>query len=811
MPEKISVTSISFNHDELELIVGDIVELDVTIQPTNATNKTVEWSSSNNRVATVRDGVVTAYYVGSTDITAKIEGKSAKCRVSVIDKHIAVTSIELNRNKLTMKEGESATLSATVKPENATDKTIIWSSTNPQVATVDKGTVLAVQEGQTIIYATCGDKTAACEVTVEKKAIPVSSISLNQTSLKLIVGESYQLTATVSPNDASDMSIHWSSSDNTVAIVKDGVVTAIARGEVDIKAIAGEKSALCHIQVEQVDAVDMGLSVLWGRYNLGATYPEAAGDYYAWGELEPKSSYSWVNYRFRTYGDTYENTKYSKYVTDTQYGNVDYKTELEEVDDAARQTLGLKWRIPTYEEFQELFENSTSSWCTINSVKGVKFTSNKPGYTDRWVFFPAAGYSWGTTLSYEGDRAWYLSATLSHSRVARGLSIKSSNIIELSGVKRAYGVSIRAVYGDPVVFHVERVSLDYSYIELIMGESFVLNASILPSYAKNKDVVWSSSNPQIATVDQSGLVTAIKEGTADISVTSIDTGITAKCTISVKLRHVTAITLSNTNLLLFLRQKTQLTATIKPDNANNKNTQWSSSNSSVATVDQSGLVTAVSEGIATISVTALDNGMTASCSVTVSKMEAGNAVDLGLSVKWASTNLGAVNPEDTGAKIAWGETEPKDKYNWYTYKFYNHNAFYTKYCLESFYGLKDDKTTLEAEDDAATVNLGKGWRMPTRDEMIELKNKCTWTKTTSNGVSGYNVVSKVNGRSIFMTGEYWSSTLGSWSSDLSQFSAVSMRLGSSAIYIDNYCYSSYQGITSPTRVSGLSIRPVYVQ
>ena len=157
-------------------------------------------------------------------------------------------------------------------------------------------------------------------------------------------------------------------------------------------------------------------------------------------------------------------------------------------------------------------------------------------------------------------------------------------------------------------------------------------------------------------------------------------------------------------------------------------------------------------------------------------------VDLGLSVKWATCNVGADTPEGYGNYFAWGETKPKSDYSWSTYEWCNgSNTTLTKYCNNSSYGYNgftDNKTVLDPEDDAAHVNWGGSWRMPTDAEWTELQNNCTWTWTSQNGVNGYNVSSKKagytdksifipaaggwDGESFFYGGEeglYWSSSL----------------------------------------------------
>ena len=151
------------------------------------------------------------------------------------------------------------------------------------------------------------------------------------------------------------------------------------------------------------------------------------------------------------------------------------------------------------------------------------------------------------------------------------------------------------------------------------------------------------------------------------------------------------------------------------------------------------------------------------------------AVDLGLpsGTLWADRNVGADSPEAYGDYFAWGEVTPKSEYDWFTYK-YGSEYTLTKYCYNSSYGTVDNKTTLDLEDDAAYVNMGSEWRMPTYEELDELKTNCTWTWTTQNGVNGYKVTGN-NGNSIFLpaagyrdssglyyvgsNGSYWSSSL----------------------------------------------------
>ena len=242
------------------------------------------------------------------------------------------------------------------------------------------------------------------------------------------------------------------------------------------------------------------------------------------------------------------------------------------------------------------------------------------------------------------------------------------------------------------------------------------------------------------------------------------------------------------------------------------NPEWSSDNPAVAIVDNNGVVTALSAGTAHITISM----WTLSDQCTVSVIEESNSnvepeyVDLGLSVKWATYNVGATKPEEYGDYFAWGETEIKSTYNWSTYKWCNGSfSSLTKYNTSSSYGTVDNKTTLEPEDDVAHVKWGGSWRMPTKAEQDELRTDCTWTRTTLNGVNGYRVTSKKSSytdRSIFLPaagnlvdtrlfgdgsyGDYWS---GSHNTD-DPYYAWGIRFGS------DYGYDN--------RSSGFSVRPV---
>jgi hypothetical protein len=201
--------------------------------------------------------------------------------------------------------------------------------------------------------------------------------------------------------------------------------------------------------------------------------------------------------------------------------------------------------------------------------------------------------------------------------------------------------------------------------------------------------------------------------------------------------------------------------------------------------------------------------LTGNVSATDGTINGHEYVDLGLSIKWATCNVGATRPEEYGGYYAWGETEEKKNYEWNTYKWCN-GRYDTmiKYCTSSSYGTVDNKTTLDLSDDAARVNWGGSWRMPTKAEQYELRDNCTWTWTTQNRVKGYKVTSKKNGNSIFLPaagyrvdgslfdagsiGYYWSSSLETGY----PYYAYFLGFYSSSVDVD-YCYRCFRHSVRP--------------
>ena len=260
----VAVTGVVLGKTELTLVEGEEENLAAAVTPENATDKSVVWESSNKSAAAVsQDGLVTAVGEGKATITVKTNdgGFSASCEVTVNKKVIAVTGVKLSAASMTLREGDKGTLTATVEPANATNKNVEWWTTDLDIVCVTSapggstGYVEARKAGKATVTVKTedGEFSASCEITVEKKEVPVTGIALEQSSLLLPVGNTYTLRAHVQPSNATDQDIKWGSSNGGVATVdQTGKVTAVAAGTVDILATLAGKFARCTVKVDNV-------------------------------------------------------------------------------------------------------------------------------------------------------------------------------------------------------------------------------------------------------------------------------------------------------------------------------------------------------------------------------------------------------------------------------------------------------------------------------------------------------------------------------------------------------------------------------
>ncbi|MBQ8070492.1 MAG: Ig-like domain-containing protein [Bacteroidales bacterium] len=602
----IAVTDITLDKSSIALKEGESTVLTATVKPDNATDKTVTWTSSNPDIASVADGKVTAIKEGEATITASAGEKSATCKVTVSKNVIAVTDITLDKTSIALKEGESSVLTATVKPDNATDKTVSWTSSNPDIASVADGKVTAIKEGEATITATAGEKSATCKVTVSKNVIVVTDITLDKTSLSLKEGESTVLTATVKPDNATDKTVTWISSDPSIVKVSDGQVTALKEGEATITATAGNKSAFCHVSVSKnvvpvvsvsIDKTSIALKEGESTVLTATVKPDDATDKtVTWSSSNPD-------------------------IASVADGKV---TAIKEGEATITATAGEK-----------------SATCKVTVSKNVIAVTDIT--LDKTSIALKEGESTVLTATVKPDDATDKTVIWTSSdpdivSVADGkvTAIKEgeATITASAGEKSA---TCKVTVSKNVIA-VTSVTLDKTSLSLKEGESTVLTATVKPDDATDKTVTWTSSDPTVAKVSD-GQVTALREGEAVITASAGNKSASCHLTVSKNVIPVVSITLDRTSLELKEGESATLTATVKPDNATDKTVTWTSSDPSIARVSE-GKVLAISEGSATI--TASSGDFKATCLVTVSK----NIIPVE-SVSLSSTSL-ALNEGETG-------------------------------------------------------------------------------------------------------------------------------------------------------------------
>lgn len=252
----ILLDKIKLNTTNAILTAGRTKVLKAIITPTGNSLLSGKWSSSNSRVATVNSkGVVTAKSRGTATISAKsTDGsiKEAKCRIVVKQ---PVTKIKISKSNATLNVGAKKTLKASVSPNNANNKKIKWTLSNKKVLSVNqKGKITAKHRGKAVVYARATDgsnKYKRCIITVKQ---PVKKISLSKSSLSLKVGEKKKIKATVSPNNAENKKVKWTSSNKKVATVdSQGNITALKKGTAEITAISKDTSKVkksCKVTVK---------------------------------------------------------------------------------------------------------------------------------------------------------------------------------------------------------------------------------------------------------------------------------------------------------------------------------------------------------------------------------------------------------------------------------------------------------------------------------------------------------------------------------------------------------------------------------
>lgn len=597
------VKGITLSVSSKTLYVGDpSLDISATLTPANATDKSLEWSSSDPEVASIAPGaalhaVIKPLKPGKTTITAttKDGGFKADCEVTV-KRH--VSGVSLSKSSLNLYVGETESLAATVAPEDASDKTVAWSSDNSAVASVSNGKVTANKPGTAVIKVVTNDlsKEAACTVTVKRHA---ESVELSQKEIKLYLGENRSLTATVLPSDASDKNVTWSSSNPNVATVSTAgnvVSKSVGTTVITVKTADGGHQASCHVTVLEpvVYATSLTITPQALNMNIGESasltlqmLPSNANEKLVW-ESDNESVARVVN------GDI------------TAVG----------VGVAKIMVKG---------------KNVTSNEVTVTvidkfAVTGVKLNESEKSlqvgdsFTLTATVLPEDARD--KTVTWSSDKE---SVATVKDGVVTAVS-PGTAIIKVTAGAGAFSATCSVTVEERII-EITEISYpeDNQTINLKMGESYTIKVKVAPDNANeilkvspaiNCPVTWKRDKVQ-GTPYWNVTVTAIyKEGRGSLAIDSKN--YSTQCFVSVTKVPVTGISLDVSETSMRVGQTLTLTSRVSPSDASIKDVIWESSDKTVAYVSQSGIVTAKSGGKVTITAKSKDNSsVVAKCVILV--------------------------------------------------------------------------------------------------------------------------------------------------------------------------------------------------
>ncbi len=758
-------TNMVLQLNNVTLGVGESRTIGTFFTPTDVSDKTVTWTSSNTSVATVNSsGTITAKAIGQATVKAvSADGNfSANCYVTVKEGTIAVSGVSLSRTSLSLSMGTTALLAATVSPNNATDKSVTWRSSNTNVATVSSsGLVTAVNAGTATITVTTNNsgKTATCNVTVTPvttaslpnpwyySETPVGEYSVSssisnqvrwiQQAFNVIQNAGLDVdgdfgtntkNAIIAFQNSHGLNADGVAGENTIAQLvlaanakgygKDGTLSLTPDDQgadfyayitnqkawktvtvensnnvvlkTEINGVIGDPSQVFHFTRISTSPVMYKIISLKNNYALDVqdakdedlanvqTYGWWGGDAQKWEVfkdkgnwfLRPRTSAGSTRVLDVYNGDTADGTNielYHFYMVDngaqrfslwrwpgiatptvttngssvtvkwgTTSDTAKYDVEFYKDGNLVKTVSGITGTSTTQTLEPGNYQVRVVSWSSTYTTQNNKgYNTNKASFT---VTAPLTGiklsenkYNLNTGNTYQLYVTYIPTNTTDSQTVTWTTSNSSVAAVSSSGLVTAKAAGTAVITATSTVntaikatctftvnpIAVTGVSLNKTETAITIGGTEQLTAAISPSNAVNKNVIWTSSNTSVATVSSGGLVTAKAVGSANITVITEDGGKTASCIVTVNPIAVTGVTLNKNSTTLTVDDTEQLTATIKPDNATYKNVVWTSSDTGIATVSSTGLVTAKAPGTAVITVITEDGIKTASCTVTV--------------------------------------------------------------------------------------------------------------------------------------------------------------------------------------------------
>ncbi|MCZ8516584.1 Ig-like domain-containing protein [Paenibacillus filicis] len=677
---RVPVTGVTLDQPKVRMYPGETTTLTAAVMPANANDTRVSWTSSDPTVVSVNS------IGGSASLTGNLPGKAtvtattydgsftsvANVTVDPIG-YIRVAGIAVDKPAVTLGKGQTTQLNATIKPTNASNPNVVWTSSNPSVATVTASvyagtvtagvyagtvtagvygaTVQAISGGTVTITATSADDPGYFVTSTITVNVPVTGVSLDQTSMQLLANQSAQLHAILSPADALNKNVTWSSSDPNIVQVTgisgttDANVVGLKVGtaKVTVRTIDGNFTADCTVKVTQSISNQELLHLKFddnltdsSLYNTKVLVNGPAPVYVP-GKFGKALQLSASSVTGATYLDLGNSDQFFKFGRYTDF------------------TFAFWTKIPTTDNVATSIISNMDSSLAANNGWNISVAGN----VIRAQYAPS-GYP-GLVMNMDGvvDNSWH-HVIVSYKRDGMatfyrdGVPVSSYDISSIMGdvdtpftpkigvdgkgqflgksnvildEMRMFRKAVTAdeamtLYKEGQVF-VSGVTVDKSVVALNKGESTQLNATLTPANPDNPNVTWKSSNPFVASV-AGGLVTAVSGGTTKITVTTADGGFQAVANVTVNgpSNPVAGVKLDSPTLEMRQSQKANLHAVLSPAMATNQNLIWSSSDPTIVGVTgvpegTDAVVEGLNPGVTIVTVRTEDGNFTDTCIVTV--------------------------------------------------------------------------------------------------------------------------------------------------------------------------------------------------
>lgn len=626
-----TITSITIDPANVSINIDEYATLYAKVDPSALTNVSLKWVSTNeNIVKIINSGKQTATIQGVSGGTAVIIAVNQD-NVVIGSSHVTVkqkvTKITLSETDLTVSQSlKKLQLRATVSPDNANNKNIIWKSTNTRVATVDStGMVTLVGPGTASIIATSEDNpsvTAICNINV---GVPVSSITLDETTKTMYVGQSERLGYIITPTNATNKNVTWSSTNAAVVSVDStGLMSARSAGIaiIIVKTVDGSIIKTCTITVKE-KATGVTIETKDIEINVGQTFTIPI-------KITPANA------------------------TDISLVWESTDTKVVTVNDGKITGISAGKAVIVLKPSQgpAVFVNVT----VVQRATGMQLN-----FTEKTI---VVGEKFKLKASLIPSSSTKVNITFKSSKSKVAKVTAAGNVTGLKGgtaiitVKTADG-KISEICVVNVVERVTSIKLNKTSYRLGLGKSYTLKAKVKTNAATNPKIKWESTNPKVATVDSNGKVTGKRLGYTTIIAKALDgSNVIAKSEFRV-VKSVTSISLNRTSATTVVGRTLKLTAKVNPKNATYKTVYWKSSDESIAVVDSNGLVTALKAGNVTITATAKDNsGKYARAHIIVQPQTPATSVtilnqNLTMVVGETNTLQKAINPIASTDRFTW--------------------------------------------------------------------------------------------------------------------------------------------------------------